>query len=79
MAIFLFNGLGLFLAAKLVSINDRPSHFLILFRFFPSRGERKNMHCILHEPVGGAPRHGCRIFRSRYRRSDLPVLTLSRI
>ena len=36
MAICFFNGLRLSLGAKLVSTNDRPSIFSIIFRLFPS-------------------------------------------
>ena len=38
---FFFNGLGLSLGAKLASTNDRPSYSSIIFRPFPSGGERK--------------------------------------
>ena len=38
-----FNGLGLSLeGAKLVSINDRPSYSSIVFRLFPSGGEKNS-------------------------------------
>ena len=48
-----FNGHGLSLGrAKLVSTNDRPSYSSIIFRLFPSGGEKKKMRRILHEPVG---------------------------
>ena len=70
----IFNGLRLSLGAKLVTPNDRPSCSSILFRLFPSGGERKKYapH-FLHEPVGGTPRHVCRNFRAKNRRSDPPV------
>ena len=42
MASFFFNGLGLSLGAKLVSTNGRPSYSSIIFRLFPSEGEKKN-------------------------------------
>ena len=34
------------------------------------------MRRILHEPVGGAPRHVCRKFRAKNRRSDLPLFNI---
>ena len=37
---------------------------------------RKKLRRILHEPVGGTPRHVCRIFRAKHRRSDLPVFNI---
>ena len=41
MAIFFKIGLGLSLGAKLVSTNDRPSMFSVIFRIFPGGGEKK--------------------------------------
>ena len=34
------------------------------------------MRRILPEPVGGTPRHVCRFFRAKNRRSDLPVFNI---
>ena len=48
-----FHGRRLSLEAKLVSTNDRPSIFLIIFRLFPRGGGGKMHHRILHDPVGG--------------------------
>ena len=81
-ASFLFNGLGLCPGAKLVSTNDRPPYSLILFRLFPSGGEKKKLRGVLHEPVGGTSRHVCmsvEIFGQKM--EDLTCLcsTLSRI
>ena len=40
--VFLLNGLGLSLGAKLVSTNDRPSYPSVILRLFPTGGEEKN-------------------------------------
>ena len=70
-----FNGLGPSLGAKIVSTNGRPSTFSIIFRLFPSGGEKK-IAPHLHEPAGGTPRHLCRFFRANNRRSDLPMFNI---
>ena len=41
MVTLFFTGLGLFLEAKLVSANDRTSIFSLVFRHFPSVGEKQ--------------------------------------
>ena len=53
---------------KLVSTNDRPSYYSIIFRLFSSGAKKKKMRPILHEPVGGTPRHVCRKIRAKNRR-----------
>ena len=77
MANSFFNGLGLSLGAKLVSINDRPSYFSIIFRPFYKRRREKKIRHILHESVGGTPRHVCRIIRAKSLRSDLPAFNIT--
>ena len=37
---------------------------------------KNNLRRILHDPVGHTPRHVCKIFRTKNRRSDLPVLNI---
>ena len=56
MARFFHTGLGLSPGAKLVSTNDRPSIVIIMFRLFPTGGEKK-LRRIVDKPVGGTPRH----------------------
>ena len=68
-------GLGLSPEAKLVLTNDRPSTFSIIFRLFPS-GDKRKLRRILHDLVERTPRHSCRNFRERNRRSDLPVFNI---
>ena len=51
-------------------------NFSIIFRIFPSGSETKNLRRILHDPVGRTPRHVCRIFRAKNRRSDLSVFNI---
>ena len=36
----------------------------------------KILRRIVHEPVGGTPRHVCRFFRAKNRRPDLPVFDM---
>ena len=42
-------------------------------------GSKKQLRRILHEPVGGTPRHACRVFRAKNRRSDLPMFSMKHI
>ena len=53
MASFFFYDFGSSLGAKLVSTNDRPSIFSVIFRLFASGGDKTKMRRILREPVGG--------------------------
>ena len=73
MASFFFIGPGLSLGVKLVSTNDRPSYFSIIFRLFPNGGEKQKLRRNFHEPIGGSSKYICRNFRARNRRSDPPV------
>ena len=70
------NGLGLSLGAKFVSINDRFIFFNNI-QAFSKRRRGKKLRRILHEAVGGTPRHVYRIFRAKNRRSDLPVIHIT--
>ena len=72
-----YNGLGLSIGTKLVSINDRPSNFSMIVGPLLIGGEIFFLRRILHEPVGGTPRHVCRIFRAKNRRSDLRMFNSS--
>ena len=76
MTIFSINGFGLSLRTKLVSTNDRPSIFSIMFRLFSKRGRNTKLRRILQEPVGGAPRHVCGNFRANNRTSYLPMFNI---
>ena len=40
------------------------------------RGRKSKIRRILHEPVGGIPRHVCKNFRAKNRRADLPVFNI---
>ena len=73
---FLFYGLGLSLGAKLVSTNDWPSFFSNNIRPFFLPGAKNKLRSILHRPVGRTPKHVCRNFRAKNRRSDLPVFNI---
>ena len=77
---FISTGLGLPLGAKLVSTDERPSIFSIIYRLFPNGGENQFPPHFLHDPVGRAPRHVCRKVRAK-KVEDLTCLcsTLSRI
>ena len=59
------NGLGLSLGAKIVSTNDRPSTFSIIFRLFFQAGAKNKMRRILYETVGGTPRRVRRFFHAK--------------
>ena len=76
MAIFFFNGLGLPLGAKLVSTNDRLSIFFNIFRFFPTGGEKLAAPHFARTGWRYTPRHVCRFFRAKHRRSDLPMFNI---
>ena len=65
----------LYLGAKLISTNDRPLIFSVTFRLFPAGAKKQNAPH-LHDPVGNTPRHVCRKFRAKYRRSDVPVFNI---
>ena len=76
MAILLFTDLGLYLGAKLISINDGPSMFSITFGLFPSGGEKKIVpHLAFCTNRLGVLQgmYVCRNFRAKNRRSDLPM------
>ena len=61
MASSFYDGLELPLRAKLVSTNDRPPIFSLAFGIFQT-GTKTKLRRILHDPIGGTPRHICIIF-----------------